>query len=221
MVRREKRDPGEGPEVDESQLQVAVQAAATGDEDALQLLILHYHGVLHRIVERRLDGALRRQAEADDVLQEAYAMAFGGIRACRFDGPAGFYRWLETITLHRLAEVRRDLHRRKRDIRRERAGSAGGPTTHLEFLQRLADSGSTPSRTLSRVESASVVISSLARLPTDQRLVIRRRFIENHSIAQIAADMEKSHAAVHMLCHRGLTRLRLLLQSATTELAGR
>ena len=79
-----------------------------------QRLIIHYHTPLRRLIETRIEPDLLRRLDPVDVLQEASAAAFKALtdqsrereRAAtphvRFDGPAGFYKWLETFALNEL-----------------------------------------------------------------------------------------------------------------------
>ncbi len=190
-----------------------VQRAVAGDGNALQRLIVHYHGPLYGTVDGRMDAAVRRHVDPDDVLQQAYVSAFQAIKGCRFDGPGGFYKWLETIALNQLKEMQRNLRRQKRDIARRQTGSPAATTSYPDLLDRLTSPGSTPSRHLARREAAAAVISSLARLTDDQRQVIRLRFLEGRPVAEVAARLGKSETAIHGLCYRGLGRLGAPLAS--------
>jgi RNA polymerase sigma-70 factor (ECF subfamily) len=202
----------------ESDRAAAVQRAVQGDGDSLQRLLVHYHEALCAIVGRAMPAALMRTLDPEDVLQQAYTAAFESIGGCRFDGPGGFYKWLERIALDRLAVCRRDARRDKRDIRRVRplgAGRAGQPSTsYLDLAKRLAAGSSTPSRHAMQRETVAVVVSSLARLTADQREVIRLRILEGRTAAETASRLDKTEPAVHMLTHRGLKALRRLMDSA-------
>jgi RNA polymerase sigma-70 factor (ECF subfamily) len=203
-----------------------VQQAAGGDDDALQKLILHYHGPLQGTIEGRIKATLRRHIDAEDILQQTYIAAFESIGGCQFDGPGGFYTWLEIIALNRLNQVERDLRRQKRDIGREVHDGSRLPagfqsdSSYPDLFARLSDGGSTPSRQLSRVEAAAVVMSSLARLTADQRTVIQMRFLQDRPVEEIAAALGKSADAVYMLCHRGLKELQGLLGGISRHLSG-
>ena len=192
-----------------------VEQALQGDADALQRLMIHYHPALHRTVDGRLSTKMRRHVDPEDVLQQAYIAAFQGIRACRFDGPAGFYKWLEQIALNKLANTRRDLQRKKRDIDRLAIGRNPAWTSCAGLIDRLAGSGTTPTRHMARQEVSAAVLSSVARLTEDQRKVVRMRFLEGQAVEDIAAALGKSIPAIHMLCHRGLKSLRELMDSMT------
>jgi RNA polymerase sigma-70 factor (ECF subfamily) len=201
--------------MDEPQRAAQVELAASGDPDALQRLIVHYHAVLHRTVETAMGASLRRHFDPDDVLQQAYVAAFKSIAGCSFDGPGGFYKWLERAALNQLKDARRALKRQKRDVARDLTRRVTATTSYPGLLDRVAAPDSTPSRRLAKADAAAAVISCLARLTEDQRNVIRLRFLEGQSVPEVAAALGKSEPAVHMLCHRALKELRRLMVSIT------
>ncbi len=201
--------------MDESERALLVHNAVAGDGDALQRLVVQYHGPLYAIVEARMEPALRRHVDPDDILQQAYISAFESIAGAEFDGPAGFYRWLERIVLDRLKKTQRDLRRQKRDIRRQLSGTHRATTSYPDLVGRLTSGGSTPSRQVSKREASATVMSSLARLTEEQRQVVQMRFLEDRPVAEIAARLGKSQAAIHMLTYRGLKALRKLITSIT------
>lgn len=210
--------------MDEASRAEDVQRAVGGDSDALQRLIVHYHDILWRKIDAQLDGKLHRHLDADDVLQQAYVATFQSIEQCRFDGPGGFYAWLETIAIEKLQTTQRDLHRQKRDIGRELHADSFGlasssRSSYPDIFARLTADQSTPSRQLSGREAAAAVVSSLARLSDDQRAAIRMRFLEDRPVSEIAVTLGKTEDAVYMLCHRGLKALQEHLGSISRYLA--
>ena len=198
-----------------------VTLASDGDVDALQRLMIEYHEPLRVAVGRALDGAAARRVDPDDVLQDAYVAAFQAVDRCTFDGPAAFYKWLETVALNQLKDQLRALGRQKRDIAREAREPENGRTTYPELAARLVAADSTPSHRVARGEAVAAVVSSLARLTGDQRDVVRLRFLEGQSVAEVAAFLGKSEPAIHMLCHRGLKALRTLMVSMSGFLTRR
>lgn len=190
-----------------------LELATEGDADALQRLIIHYHPQLRTALDGLMDRAARSFVDPDDVLQEAYASAYQTITGCCFDGPGGFYKWLERIALNKLKDQQRAAGRQKRDHAREIRSCVDTGTSYPDLVQRLASPDSTPSRQVARGEAVAAVVSSLARLTDDQRQVVRLRFLEGRSVADVAAHLGKTEPAVHMLCHRGLKSLRGLMAS--------
>ncbi|MFH0982254.1 MAG: sigma-70 family RNA polymerase sigma factor [Planctomycetota bacterium] len=201
--------------MDERQRAEQVELAVRGDADALQRLIVYYHAVLRAVVADCLDDAYRARLDPDDVLQDAYTAAFKAMTGCQFDGPAGFYAWLETIALNTLRNHQRASKRHKRNIEREQRPPAAAESSYLGLVHRLAASDTTPSGQFARQEAVAAVTSSLARLTDEQRAVVRLRFLEGRPVAEVAARLGKTEAAVHKLCYRGLKTLHELLVSIT------
>jgi len=195
-----------------------VELAAQGDADALQRLIVYYHAALQASVQAAMDADLRRRVDPEDMLQEAYVAAFKSAAGCSFTGPGGFYKWLEAIALNEVKNTRRDLKREKRDIGREIHDRPTAATSYPDLVGHLASAESTPSRRVAKAEATAAVISCLARLTDDQRNVVKMRFLEGMAVADIAASLGKTQAAVHTLSHRGLKELRRLMVSITRYL---
>jgi len=201
--------------VNEQERALQVQRAVEGDADALQRLIVHYHGPLYGTIDARMTAAVRRHADPEDILQQAYVDAFKSIGNCSFDGVGGFYAWLKQIAIDRLKSTERDLRRLKRDIGRQLTRSAAGATSCPGLVECLTSPGTSPSRSLAKREASAAMLSSMARLTDEQRAVVRMRFLEDRPVAEIAADLDKTEAAVHMLSFRGLKSLRELMGSIT------
>jgi RNA polymerase sigma-70 factor (ECF subfamily) len=193
--------------------QTLIKLAAAGDRDALQRLIVEYHDCLHGIVAQKIDARWRRHLDPDDILQDAYAAAFKRIKGCRFDGPAAFYKWLETIAVNELKQRQRALKSAKRDVAREVHAGPKPRTSYPDLLERLTAPGGTPSRFVRRKEARAALLTSLARLSDDQRDVIRLRFLEGKPVVEVAAALGKTEASVHALCRRGIHSLRESLVS--------
>jgi RNA polymerase sigma-70 factor (ECF subfamily) len=81
----------------------------------------------------------------------------------------------------------------------------------VRLLEVLAAHSRTPSRSAASHEAAQAVDDALGKLPEDYREALRLRYFDALPVAQIAARMNRSEGAVHMLCHRGLEALRLAL----------
>jgi RNA polymerase sigma-70 factor (ECF subfamily) len=202
--------------MNESDRNALAQRASTGDPDALQSLIVHYHETLHHALADRIVENELRHLDPDDILQDAYVKAFQSVRDASFDGPGGFYKWLETIAVNQLADARRALHRQKRDVARRIDAPPAASTTYPDLFDRIAKDQSTPSRRLRRAEATAAVLTSLARLTDDQRQVIKLRFLQELTVPETAAIMKKSPDAVHMLTVRALKPLKNHLVGASS-----
>ncbi len=203
--------------MNEQERDQAARDAATGDLDALQRLIVHYHAILSGMLARKLSADSRHHVDVEDVLQEVYVAAFGSLDTARFADAAGFYKWIERIAINDLRDIERGLTRQKRDIRR----NVGQPATRdslIDLVHRVAASDPTPSRHLARDEAIAAALTCLARLTDDQRTAIRLKYFEQMPTAELAKHLGKSEPAIHALCYRALQELRSLLGSISRYL---
>lgn len=196
-----------------------VARASGGDTDALQTLLIYYHAPLRVAVAARIDERFQRYFEPEDVLQEAYALAFRAAPVARFDGPAAFYRWLEAIALNQLKDHQKALRRQKRNPAHLQRQATHRGTSVVDLAERLTAPDSTPSRKVARQEAIAALLTSLGRLTDDQRSVIQLRFLEGQPVSDVAQRLGKTEPAVHMLCHRGLKALRELMVAITGYLS--
>src|SRR5215211_3745263 len=82
-----------------------------GDGDAFRGIMQRYNQRLYRVAR----GVVRDEAEAEDVVQEAYVRAFAGLPG--FRGEAGLSTWLTRIVLNEaLGRMRRRRPTEKLDV---------------------------------------------------------------------------------------------------------
>ena len=86
--------------------------------------------------------------------------------------------------------------------------------TNTRIHQALAADVSSPSGRLARRDRAVVVANALARLPEAYRSVVISRVIEERKFEDIAAEMNRSTAAVRMLLVRALEKLNVMLEGS-------
>jgi RNA polymerase sigma-70 factor (ECF subfamily) len=190
--------------------QELVQNAAAGDEAALRRLLLAHHDRLAAAIAPQLPDDLRRVLSVDDVLQEAYLVAFRKIREFDPGEPGGFQAWLTKIAEHRLADLIKRHRRAKRGGGRAAAKVRVGDddSTVIDMLQMLAADSRTPSREARMHEVVAALHAALENLKEENRQALHLRYLEGLSVAEMAERMGRSEGAVHMLCTRGLQALR-------------
>lgn len=210
---------GRIPPMDDAARWAHVVRAVTGDADALQRLFIDHHDLLLVRIRDHLSVAMKRQLDPEDVAQETYAKAFQAVTACRFDNVAAFHGWLDSLAMNALRDQHRYLRRKKRDVQRDVHAPNRTSESYEQLFDRMTAADSTPSRKVARSEAAATVVSSLARLTEEQREVVRLRFLQDWSVAEVAAQMSKSEAAIHMLCHRALKALRDVMLSMSRFLS--
>ena len=139
-------------------------------------------------------------AAAADAFQDTWLDAMGHIE--QFDSERGELRaWLFGIARHRVA-----LHWRKRF-----SGDAACLTAERDQAAEAADGAILPEEIVEHLEQAAVVRASLLALPPERRQVLVEKYVEELSVAQIAARSGKSPKAVESLLSRAREQFRTLL----------
>ena len=141
---------------------------------------------VYAFVARRLPS----REEAEDVTAEVFHQALSGLATFEWRGTP-FVAWLLGIAVHLIAR------------RWQRA------TKHPEIpADDLEKTG-----ILDQTERQAVLAQLVDRLPDDQRHVIRRRFVDQHSIREIAQELGRSEGAVKQLQFRAIESLRDQIRS--------
>jgi RNA polymerase sigma-70 factor (ECF subfamily) len=172
----------------------AVEAVLAGDRDAFRVLVDREAPAVVRACHRVLGDV----HEAEDVAQEAFVTAFRSLSAWRGDGPFG--AWLTRIAV-RLA-VRRA--QRRRDV------TWIDPTDPSRGVD--LPGGLDPAATTLRAERAADVRAAVSRLDEPYRETVALRFFGELSLDEIATQTGRPLGTVKTHLHRGLIRLRSVLE---------
>ncbi|HSO28336.1 MAG TPA: sigma-70 family RNA polymerase sigma factor, partial [Candidatus Sulfomarinibacteraceae bacterium] len=164
--------------------------------DAFRTLVDRESAAIVRACHRVL-GDL---AEAEDVAQEAFVIAYRSLATWRADGPFG--AWLSRIAV-RLA-VRQASKRKTVAWARPADGE-----DHDARIQALpAGRGSDPEGLVLRGERQRTVRDAVTRLEEPYREVVALRFFAERSLDEIATITGRPLGTVKTHLHRGLIRLR-------------
>lgn len=185
-----------------------IRRAAAGDRDALTELLREFGPRVRGQLTGAIDAAWQSQLDIDDVMQVTYLEAF--LRIDRFTDPAegAFAAWLGQIARNNLRDAIRELGRMKRSPAERRVLSLGGGESAVALFEQLAGTTTTASRHAAASEVRAIVEDSVNRLPADYASVIRLYDLEGQAALAVAATMNRSVGAVHMLRMRALDRLR-------------
>jgi RNA polymerase sigma-70 factor (ECF subfamily) len=172
-------------------LDVTLQAARNGDEDAFRTLYRQIQPRLLRYV-RTLVGD-----DAEDVTSEAWLHIAKDIAT--FDGDFdGFRGWTATIARHRALDHLR--YRKRRPVENT-------PVSEFPELRAADDTEQTALDSLSTRSALALI----ARLPRDQAEIIVLRVVVGLDAKSVAKVVGKRAGAVRTAAHRGLRRLEHLL----------
>jgi RNA polymerase sigma-70 factor, ECF subfamily len=170
-----------------------VAEVLTGHTAAFEGLMRRHNQRLYRTTR----AILRNEAEAEDVMQQAYVNAYAHLR--QFDGRARFATWLIRIAVHeslsRLRERGRDAVLDPDGPDPLRGGAHGGSTQDPE---RLAFSS----------ELGALLESAIDQLPDGAREVFMLRQVEGLSTEEVAEALDVSPDVVKTRLSRARAALR-------------
>jgi RNA polymerase sigma-70 factor (ECF subfamily) len=196
---------------DEPTIRAWLAQAAAGDALAVQKLILIHHGRLRTLAAQRIDPQLRGKLEPEDVLQQVYVDVVRRIGEFEYRGPDSFLHWLKSVLEAKLVDFHRHYHAAARDLDREVA-EAQMPSGYEALAAHAAIDSLTPSRVIAREEAESLLLAALAGLSDDHRRVLELRYLRGQPLADVAEAMQRSPAAVQMLCGRAIRQLRAVIR---------
>ncbi|MFL6215401.1 MAG: RNA polymerase sigma factor [Blastocatellia bacterium] len=177
-----------------------VERVLAGQSAWFEVLMRRYNQRLYR-VSRSIVGD---DAEAEDVMQEAYVRAYQHLD--QFDGRARFATWLTRIAVHEaLARLR---HRRRvveidafaESSENPMIPAANTPNPEQEVLIRTL---------------GVILESAINQLPAAYRSVFMLREMEEMSTAETAECLGLSEEAVKVRLHRARARLRKTITAQT------
>lgn len=183
-----------------------VDIAATGDREALDQLFARCQPRLRRLLALKGGSALR-DADLDDLLQEAWLAATRQFADYTYQGPDSFFRWLATVALHRLANLQRMAGAEKRDRRRERPLQGDGSTL-VPGAVHPADAGPGPRTMAFGAEAQQRIERALARLGDGDREVILLARVQGLPLQEIADRLQRTRNATALLLSRALRKLK-------------
>ncbi|HWG48032.1 MAG TPA: sigma-70 family RNA polymerase sigma factor [Gemmataceae bacterium] len=173
-----------------------------------------YRDYLHLLARMQLDPRLRGKLDASDVVQQTLVRAYQNRDQFRGRTSGEEASWLRRILTNLLIDAARKFQR-ELDLEHDLVQAVGESSARVEAW--LAAEQSSPSEIVARHEQLLELAGALARLPEDQRTVVELHHLRDVSVAEIAAQLERTEASVAGLLRRGLQTLRTLLQDPPRE----
>ncbi len=190
--------------------------AREGDQDAIGNLLRHCRPYLSILASRKLDPIMSARLSGSDVVQQTYLEAIRDFDKFRGHSIEEFAAWLNGILTHNVQEATQvHIVAQKRSVYREQSrddSNAAGEGHH-----QISINQSSPSSRAMRGERAIALANAMAILPENQFEVVRLRYIEGWSLADIARRTGQSDSAVASLIKRGLQKLRVSLRAMKGE----
>lgn len=179
-----------------------VRAAQARQPEAIRTIIECYNQRLYRLAR----AIVRNDADAEEVLQEAYMRAFSGIGS--FRGEATLATWLSRITINEA------LGRLRRKRRKERfdAEFAGQDRAQIIPFPSMSSSDD-PERSMAQRQILQIVEQASDNLPEVYRVVFVARVIEGLSIEETAKILDLLPATIKTRLHRARALIRQDLEA--------
>jgi RNA polymerase sigma-70 factor (ECF subfamily) len=183
-----------------------VAKAKAGDREAFRAIMTRCNQRLFRIAR----AVVRDEAEAEDVLQEAYVRAFAAIAG--FRGEAGIATWLTRIVLN---EAHGRLRRRRTMVELDELETAQTGAQVLDFpgMARSDD----PEADAARAQIRRILERAVDALPEPFRLVFILRELEELSAEETARHLDLKVETVKTRLHRARRRLRETLDAQLAD----
>jgi RNA polymerase sigma-70 factor (ECF subfamily) len=182
-----------------------IERAQRRDPSAFDRLVDAYSSRLYGYFYR-LSGS---HEDAEDLLQELFVRLVRMIEQYQHEGR--FEPWLFRIA----ANLARDRVRRHKAAKQAGLGPTGQTNDEgAEPVLRLVDQGGEPSHRLETSEQADRLQQAIAQLPEAEREVICLRHFSELPFRDIAELMGTPLGTSLARAHRGLARLRELLEPA-------
>jgi RNA polymerase sigma-70 factor (ECF subfamily) len=201
------------PPIEPDETDLILRDAARGDQAAVRCLLERHRQRLRRMVALRLDSRVAARVDASDVVQEALIDAARKLVDYERDRPLPFYPWLHRLTSERLAAVHRKHRRRARDVGREDHGVAWPDDSARLLVNCFIAGDTTPGHALDREEQHQQVRAALEQLSPHDREVLVMHYLEDLTLAEIAAILGIGESAARMRHLRAIQSMRSLVKA--------
>lgn len=197
---------------DSTQTRQLLERIEAGDLPAVDLLMQNQRDYLRRLIELRMEGALRARVDPSDVIQETLIVVANRIDDFLERRPTSFRLWIRRKALERLIETRRRHLAGKRSVHREMTLS---DASSMAVARRfIVDS---PSQIVHQRDLTFAVRAAIEELAEVDREVILLRHVEELSNREVAVLLEISEDAASKRYGRALRRLTLALSRRGTK----
>ena len=169
----------------QSDEQLLIEAAQRDPSHFAQLYESNFDRVYAFIASR-----VRNRQEAEDLTSEVFHHALAKLDRFEYRG-IPFIAWLLRLATNAISDRYAPL-------------SAQSELHSDEFTDHPTDAAT---------ERRTLLMQLLDRLPTDQREVLTRRFLDGRTTAEIARDLHRSEGAIKQLQFRALQTRRHLTRS--------
>ncbi len=168
-----------------------VERVLGGEKVLFEILMRRHNQRIYRIVR----GILNNDAEAEDVMQEAYVRSYQHL--AQFEGRSAFITWLSRIAMH-------EAFARARRFNKQRSFES-------EEAPVIFNSENNPERSVAKMELHNALEAAISSLPQKYLSVIIMRDVEELTTAETASALDISEESVKVRLHRARALVRRTL----------
>ncbi len=169
---------------------------------ALEQLLESQRNYLRRLVDLRLQDALRGRVDPSDVVQETLLVISNRVGEFVERRPTSFRLWIRRKAIERLVELNRKHYAGKRSVRREvTLSDASSMAVARHFVPR------SPSQVIQQKEMAACARQAMETLSEVDREVLLLRHVEELTNAEVAELLEINPEAASRRYGRAIRRL--------------
>lgn len=179
--------------------QEIIRRVLSGDLEAFELLMRRYNRPLYRTAR----SILKDDTEAEDVLQDAYLLAYQGIG--KFRGDSTLSTWLTRIVVNEAIARTRKSARRGKILQFGAEWQSESDEDEAKMSQATIEQ---PDQAAMRAEVRRLIEKKIDDLPDAFRTVFVLRALEEMSVEEVAACLDIPEATVRTRFFRAKSLLR-------------
>lgn len=172
------------------------------------VVIARFEPYLRVLARTQMRRAYQAKVGSSDMVQQVMLQAVQAYDGFRGSTEAELRGWLRKILAHHLYHLDRDMHREKRDIRKEQRIAQNLEKSSLRLQNLLPGDEPSPSHHVAVAEHLLRLSEAIEQLPELQGEAIRLHHLEGLKLSEVAERLGKSPGAVAGLMHRGMKTLR-------------
>lgn len=177
----------------QKEIKKLVKKAKSGDSEAFGLIYDHYLDRIYRFIFLKVSN----KEEAEDLSQQVFMKAWEAMVRFEDEG-LPFASWLYRIARNLVI----DFYRTRKSV----------VSLEENILDELMSDQEDIEESVIRSQSQERIMEALKQLSDEQKDVIILRFVDDLSYREIARITQKNQAALRILHHRALKKLKIILE---------
>jgi RNA polymerase sigma-70 factor (ECF subfamily) len=172
-----------------------------------------YLGVIAQL-QLRLNPLMRGKVDASDIVQETFLKAHKNWDQFHGRTDVELAHWLRQILVNQLTDLLRRFGSAGRELFREKSLEEALQESSVRFQTLLTGHSPSPGDKAVHQETLLRLSRALVALPDDQRTALELKYLAGEPLDEVGRQLGRSKAAVAGLLHRGVVKLRQLLQDS-------